>query len=85
LGGIAVNKQTKITYILFYSNDICRVKKIEKMYKSITATEAVKQVKDNNRIYVQAAAATPNILLEKLTERHSELKNVELCHLHTEG
>src|SRR5690606_27049974 len=37
------------------------------------------------RIYVQAAAATPTLLTNALTERFSELKNVELCHLHTEG
>ena len=55
------------------------------MYKSITAVEAVKKVKSNNRIYVQAAAATPTVLLEALTERHEELRNVEICHLHTEG
>jgi len=55
------------------------------MYKSTTAQEAVKKVKSNNRIYVQAAAATPEVLLEALTERHEELRNVEICHLHTEG
>ncbi len=50
-----------------------------------TATEAVKHIKSNDRIYVQAAAATPSLLTNALTERAAELKNVELCHLHTEG
>jgi len=55
------------------------------MFKSVSAEEAVKIIKSNQRIYVQAAAATPNILTNALTERHVELRNVELCHLHTEG
>lgn len=55
------------------------------MYKNVSAEEAVKIIKSNQRIYVQAAAATPNILTNALTERHAELRNVELCHLHTEG
>jgi acyl-CoA hydrolase len=60
------------------------VKKINKM-KYVSAEEAVKVVKSGDRIYVQAAAATPTVLTKALTERASELKNVEICHLHTEG
>lgn len=55
------------------------------MGKYVTAEEAVKAVKSNNRVYVQAAAAAPSILTKALSERASELKNVEVCHLHTEG
>lgn len=55
------------------------------MSKYVTAVEAVKVVKSNDRVYVQAAAATPSVLTRALTERHSELQNVEVCHLHTEG
>jgi acyl-CoA hydrolase len=55
------------------------------MGKYVTAEEAVKIVQSNNRIYVQAAAACPTILTKALSERASELKNVEVCHLHTEG
>lgn len=55
------------------------------MSKYVTAEEAVKAVKSNNRVYVQAAAATPTILTKALSERASELRNVEVCHLHTEG
>ncbi len=50
-----------------------------------TAADAVKLVQSNNRVYVQAAAATPSLLTKALAERANELKNVELCHLHTEG
>ncbi|UUC45808.1 acetyl-CoA hydrolase/transferase family protein [Flavobacterium cerinum] len=55
------------------------------MSKYVSAAEAVKIIKSNNRVYVQAAAATPTVLTKALAERASELKNVELCHLHTEG
>jgi len=55
------------------------------MSKYVTAAEAVKVIKSNDRIYVQAAAATPTILTKALAERESELRNVEVCHLHTEG
>ena len=55
------------------------------MLKYVTAEEAVKIVESNNRVYVQAAAATPTLLTNALTNRASELKNVEICHLHTEG
>lgn len=55
------------------------------MSKYVTAAEAVKVIKSNSRIYVQAAAATPSILTKAVTERAAELRNVEVCHLHTEG
>jgi acyl-CoA hydrolase len=55
------------------------------MEKYITAEEAVKVVKSGDRVYLQAAAAAPTILANALTERASELRNVEICHLHTEG
>ena len=55
------------------------------MIKYVTAEEAVKVVQSNSRIYVQAAGATPTLLTNALTERAAELRNVEICHLHTEG
>ncbi len=55
------------------------------MAKLVSAAEAVLFIQSNNRVYVQAAAATPTVLTKALTERASELRNVEMCHLHTEG
>ncbi|WP_333599398.1 acetyl-CoA hydrolase/transferase family protein [Flavobacterium sp.] len=55
------------------------------MSKYVSAAVAVQVVKSNDRVYVQAAAATPSILTKALAERASELRNVEVCHLHTEG
>ncbi len=55
------------------------------MYKAITAEEAVKVIKSNDRVYIHAAAAAPQALINAMTERHEELRNVEVCHLHLEG
>lgn len=55
------------------------------MSKYVSAAEAVKVVKSGDRVYVQAAAATPSVLTKALAERASELRKVEVCHLHTEG
>lgn len=55
------------------------------MYKAISAEDAVMAVKSNDRIYIQAAAAAPQVLIKALTNRHEELRNVEICQLHTEG
>ncbi len=55
------------------------------MYKAVTAEEAVKVIKSNNRVYIQAAAAAPQVLIKAMSARHEELRNVEICQLHTEG
>lgn len=55
------------------------------MYQSVSAAEAVKVIKSNDRVYVQAAAAAPQLLMKAMTDRHEELQNVEVCHLHVEG
>lgn len=51
----------------------------------MSAEEALKVVKSNDKIYIQAAAAAPQALIRALAARHSELRNVEICQLHTEG
>lgn len=55
------------------------------MYRAVSAEEAVKVIKSNDRVYVQAAAAAPQVLVRAMAERHEELRNVEVCHLHVEG
>ncbi|WP_299251142.1 acetyl-CoA hydrolase/transferase C-terminal domain-containing protein [uncultured Lacinutrix sp.] len=55
------------------------------MFSPVTAAEAVKVIKSNNRVYIQAAAAAPQSLIQALSARHEELEKVEICHLHTEG
>ena len=55
------------------------------MYKAVTAEEAVKVIKNNDRVYIHATAAAPQELIKAMSARHEELRNVEVCHLHTEG
>lgn len=55
------------------------------MYKAVSAEEALKVVKSNDKIYIQAAAAVPTVLIKALADRHDELRNVTICQLHTEG
>lgn len=55
------------------------------MLTYLSATDALQLVKSNERIFVHGAAATPTPLIEALTLRHRELKQVEIVHLHTEG
>ncbi len=51
----------------------------------VTAEEAVSIIKSNQRVFIHGAAMTPLILVEALTKRSDQLKNVEIIHLHTEG
>lgn len=51
----------------------------------VSAREAVQVVKSGDRVFVHGMAASPRLLIEALTERASELRDVELIHLHTEG
>ncbi len=53
--------------------------------KFISADDALKSVKSGERIFIHGGAATPSQLIEALTRRHSELDNIEIVHLHTEG
>ncbi|OUR94428.1 4-hydroxybutyrate CoA-transferase [Flavobacteriales bacterium 34_180_T64] len=55
------------------------------MYKSVSAEKAVEIIKSNHRVYIQAAAAAPQVLIKAMSARHEELRNVEVCQLHTEG
>jgi 4-hydroxybutyrate CoA-transferase len=47
--------------------------------------EAVKVVQSGDRVYAQGACMTPVPLLEALTERGPELRDVEITHMHTHG
>ena len=45
----------------------------------------MKIIKSNDRVYIQAAAAAPQLLINAMSDKHEELRNVEVCHLHLEG
>jgi len=51
----------------------------------MTAQEAVKLIKSGDRVLIQGGSATPQALVKAMVARSSELKNVEIVHLHTEG
>ncbi|RZJ35639.1 MAG: acetyl-CoA hydrolase/transferase family protein [Flavobacterium sp.] len=55
------------------------------MIRCNTPEEAVNIIQSHTRVYIQAAAAAPALLIKALSNRFDELKNVEICHLHTEG
>lgn len=49
------------------------------------ASEAVKNIKNGDNIFVHTAAAVPRHLINAMTERHSELRNISIYQMHTEG
>ncbi len=51
----------------------------------VSAEQAVSVIQSNERVYAHSVAAAPLQLIKALTARASELRNVELVHLHTEG
>ncbi len=55
------------------------------MYRAVSPERAVEVVKSGDRVYIQMGAAAPQSLINALTRRHTELRNVEICHLHIEG
>jgi len=50
-----------------------------------TATKALQSVQSGNHVYIHSVAAAPQHLVRALAERASELKDVQVYHLHTEG
>jgi 4-hydroxybutyrate CoA-transferase len=51
----------------------------------VSAAEAVAGIRSGEQVYVQCAAATPSVLLDALVARASDLSDVGMIHLHTEG
>jgi 4-hydroxybutyrate CoA-transferase len=52
--------------------------------QGVTPDEAVARIRSGMRVFVHGAAATPTTLIEALSRR-TDLENVTLYHLHTEG
>jgi acyl-CoA hydrolase len=51
----------------------------------VSSSEAISIINSGDRVFVHTAAATPQHLVNAMTERANELRNIEVCHLHTEG
>jgi 4-hydroxybutyrate CoA-transferase len=50
-----------------------------------TAETAVSVIQSGNRVFIHSVAAAPGRLIEAMTARAPELRDVEIVHLHTEG
>lgn len=50
-----------------------------------SAAEAVQLIENNQRVFVHSVSMAPQQLLKAMTERHAELRGVEIIQLHTEG
>jgi 4-hydroxybutyrate CoA-transferase len=51
----------------------------------VSAETAVKIIKSHDRVFVHGMAAYPQRLIDAMVARASELRDVEIVHLHTEG
>jgi len=56
---------------------------LKKLYTS--AASAVRTIKSGDRVYIHGMGAFPQILVDAMVARASELRAVEIVHLHTEG
>ena len=55
------------------------------MLKYVSADEAVKEIKSNDKVFIHSAAATPEVLVQAMVRRKNELRGVDIYHIHTEG
>lgn len=51
----------------------------------IQANEALSSLKSHQRVFIQGIGAFPQALVDAMVSRSSELKNVEIVHLHVDG
>jgi acyl-CoA hydrolase len=50
-----------------------------------TPQEAVSSIQSGNRVFIHSVAQTPHVLIRAMVARAGELRDVEICHMHTEG
>lgn len=50
-----------------------------------SAANAVEAIKSGDRVYIHGMGAFPQLLVDAMVARASELRDVEIVHLHTEG
>ncbi len=56
-----------------------------KSYSPVSPEEAVSYIKSGDKVFIHSAAAAPQVLVQALADRGSELHEVEIYQLHTEG
>lgn len=55
------------------------------MIKTVSAAEAVKVIKSGDRIHFHGVACTPHVIIDEMMKRSSELSDIKIHHIHTEG
>ncbi len=50
-----------------------------------TAANAVKNIQSGHNIFIHSGVAAPQCLVNAMSQRHTELKNVSIYQIHTEG
>ncbi len=55
------------------------------MTRYVTPAEALSFVRSGMRVFIQTAAAAPQLLISAMVDRAAELRGVEIVHMHTEG
>ena len=51
----------------------------------VSPGQAVSAIQSGNRVFIHSVAQTPHVLIDAMVARADELKDVEVCHIHTEG
>lgn len=51
----------------------------------VSAEQAVSVIQSGNRVFIHSVAQTPHRLIQAMVDRADELRDVEVCHIHTEG
>lgn len=55
------------------------------MFNYVTADEAVRGIRSNDKVFIHSAAAAPQELIKAMVRRSAELRDVDIYHIHTEG
>ncbi len=50
-----------------------------------TPEQAVSAIQSGNRVFIHSVAQTPHVLIEAMVAQADRLRDVEVCHIHTEG
>jgi 4-hydroxybutyrate CoA-transferase len=61
------------------------LKGVFQVTRTVSAENAVSIIRSGNRVFIHSVAAAPQQLIRAMTARASDLRGVEIVHLHTEG
>lgn len=50
-----------------------------------TPEQAVSAIQSGNRVFIHSVAQTPHVLIQAMVDQADRLRDVEICHIHTEG